>query len=810
MKVSYNWLKDYVKTSLSPEELSKVLTDTGLEVDGIEKIENIKGGLEGVFVGEVLSCEKHPDADKLKVTTVTVGGEPLQIVCGAPNVAVGQKVICATVGSVLYPNPEEPFKIKASKIRGVESLGMLCAEDELGMGTSHDGIIVLDKDAKVGTPAAVFFELEEDYQIEIGLTPNRADAMGHIGVARDVIAHQNVHQNTQLTLDFPEVEDIIASNQDVKVSVSVEEPELCPKYIGVSLQSVEVKPSPNWIQKRLRAVGLSPINAVVDCTNYVMRELGTPLHAFDADKLGGRIVVKKAVAGDKFTTLDGVERTLHEDDLMITNGSKNLAIAGVFGGLESGISDETKNIFIESAYFNPISVRKTAKRHALNTDASFRYERGVDPTMTEYALKRVVSLIQSICGGTVSMDVASVVSEKFENKIVEFDVNRCNQIIGLEIPTEKVKEILSNLDIQVLEENGTQWKLAVPPYRVDVTREIDVVEEVLRIFGFNNVPLPEKLNSTITLRTKPDADKIQRSVAEFLVGLGYSEMMNNSLTSSTYIQKFGNDVFGVTNNVEMLNPLSNELDVMRQTLIFSTLESIAYNQNRQNSDLKLFEFGKVYRKEGENYLENKRLVFGLSGKRQAEQWNSVNDKVSFYSIKGLVTALFTRLGLDGFLSENTLENSLLEDGVSLFVLKKKVGEMGWVSDTTKKHFGIKQPVFIADLDWDALLDQLKLVKVLYKELPKTFEVRRDFSLLLDEQVRFSEIEKLALGVDKKILKKIGLFDVYEGKNLDEGKKSYAVSFHFQDAEKTLKDEQVDGIMTKIRQELENKLNAQLR
>lgn len=810
MKVSYNWLKDYVKTSLSPEELSKVLTDTGLEVDGIEKIENIKGGLEGVFVGEVLSCEKHPDADKLKVTTVTVGGEPLQIVCGAPNVAIGQKVICATVGSVLYPNPDEPFKIKASKIRGVESLGMLCAEDELGMGTSHDGIIVLDKDAKVGTPAAVFFELEEDYQIEIGLTPNRADAMGHIGVARDVIAHQNVHQNAQLSLDFPEVEEIVAKNQEAKVSVSVEEPELCPKYIGVSLQSVEVKPSPNWMQKRLRAVGLSPINAVVDCTNYVMRELGNPLHAFDADKLGAKIEVKKAVAGDKFTTLDGVERTLHEDDLMITNGSKNLAIAGVFGGLESGISDETKNIFIESAYFNPISVRKTAKRHALNTDASFRYERGVDPTMTEYALKRVVSLIQSICGGTVSMDVASVVSEKIENKIVEFDVNRCNQIIGLEIPSEKVKQILSNLDIQVLDENGTQWKLAVPPYRVDVTREIDVVEEVLRIFGFNNVPLPEKLNSTITLRIKPDADKIQRSVAEFLVGLGYSEMMNNSLTSSVYIQKFGNDFFGVTNNVEMLNPLSNELDVMRQTLIFSTLESVAYNQNRQNSDLKLFEFGKVYRKEDENYLENKRLVFGLSGKRQAEQWNSVNDKVSFYSIKGLVTALFIRLGLDGFLSENALENSLLEDGVSLFVLKKKVGEMGWVSDTTKKHFGIKQPVFIADLDWDALLDQLKLVKVLYKELPKTFEVRRDFSLLLDEQVRFSEIEKLALGVDKKILKKIGLFDVYEGKNLDEGKKSYAVSFHFQDAEKTLKDEQVDGIMSKIRQELENKLNAQLR
>ena len=810
MKVSYNWLKDYVKTNLSPDELSKVLTDTGLEVDGIEKIENIKGGLEGVFVGEVLSCEKHPDADKLKVTTVSVGGEPLQIVCGAPNVAIGQKVICATVGSVLYPNPDEPFKIKASKIRGVESLGMLCAEDELGMGNSHAGIIVLDQEAKVGTPAAIYFELEEDYQIEIGLTPNRADAMGHIGVARDIIAYQNVHQNAQLTLDFPEVEEISAKNQQVVVSVSVEEPELCPKYIGVSLQNVEVKPSPNWMQKRLRAVGLSPINSVVDCTNYVMRELGTPLHAFDADKLEGKIVVRKGIAGDKFVTLDGVERTLFEDDLMITNGNKNLAIAGVFGGLDSGISSETKNIFIESAYFNPVSVRKTAKRHSLNTDASFRYERGVDPMMTEYALKRVVSLIQSICGGEVSMNVASVVNEQFSSKSIDFDVNRCNQIIGLEIPNEKIKSILSNLDIQVTEEDGNHWKLAVPPYRVDVTREIDVVEEVLRIFGFNNVPLPEKLNTTITLRTKPDTDKIQKSVSEFLVGLGYSEMMNNSLTSSAYIQKFGNEAFASANNVEMLNPLSNELDVMRQTLIFSTLESITHNQNRQNSDLKLFEFGKVYRKEAENYIENKRLVFGLSGRRESEQWNSLNDKVSFYSIKGLVTALFTRMGLDSFLSENQLENSLLEDGVSLYILKKKVGEMGWVSDAMKKHFGIKQPVFVADLDWDMLIDQLKLVKVIYKELPKTFEVRRDFSLLLDEKVCFSDIEKLALGVDRKILRKVGLFDVYEGKNLDAGKKSYAVSFHFQDAEKTLKDEQVDGIMNKIRQELESKLNAQLR
>ena len=810
MKVSYNWLKDYIKTDLTPTKISEILTETGLEVDGIEKIEGIKGGLEGVFVGEVLSCEKHPDADKLKVTTVSVGGEPLQIVCGAPNVAVGQKVICATVGAVLYPTPEEVFRIKASKIRGVESLGMLCAEDELGLGKSHAGILVLPEDTEVGTPAATYFELEEDYQIEIGLTPNRADAMGHIGVARDLVAYLNVHRAAGLTLELPKVTSLKAINHDVSVAVKVLENEVCPKYLGVSLKNVTVKPSPAWLQKRLRAVGLSPINSVVDCTNYVMRELGTPLHAFDAAKLNGNVHVKFATTGDKFVTLDGVERTLHADDLMICNATDYLAIAGVFGGLDSGISDTTTNIFIESAYFNPVSVRKTAKRHGLNTDASFRYERGVDPHLTQYALERVVSLIQEVCGGEVAMEPVSVVSNDFPATQIDFSVARCNALIGTEIPEVTIELILKNLDIHIVSKSESVWKLELPAYRVDVLREVDVIEEVLRIYGFNNVPLPEKLNTTITLRTKPDVEKVQASLSEFLVGFGCNEMMNNSLTSSIYSKSFGNEAFSEAHNVAMLNPLSQELDVMRQTLIYSVLEVVAHNQNRQNADLRLFEFGKTYQKVGEEYKENKRLLVAISGRKEAEQWNNSAIKTSFYTIKGLVAGILQRLGLDSFLTEDTLENSLLTDGVSLFVLKKKVGEVGWVSPKVRKHFGVKQEVYIADLDWDALIEQLKLVKLVYKELPKTFEVRRDFSFLLNENVRFKDIEKISLGIDRKILKKVSLFDVYEGKNLEEGKKSYAVSYHFQDAEKTLKDEQVDGVMEKIRKELEVKLEAQLR
>jgi len=764
MKISYNWLKQYIDTDLSAEEMGKILTDTGLEVESIEKIEAVKGGLEGVVVGEVLTCEKHPDADKLKVTTVTIGGEPLQIVCGAPNVAAGQKVIVATVGCTLYPKPDEPLKMKVSKIRGVESHGMLCAEDELGLGESHAGILVLDHDTKVGTPAAILFELEDDYQIEIGLTPNRADAMGHIGVARDLIAHQNFHYSKVLALKLPSVDAFNVADSSLPISVKVENEERCPRYLGTTIKGVTVKPSPAWLQKRLRAVGLSPINNVVDVTNYVMRELGTPLHAFDARSLNGQIVVKTASAGDKFVTLDGVERTLTAEDLMITNGKEHLCIAGVFGGAGSGIKDDTKEVFLESAYFNPVSVRKTAKHHGLSTDASFRFERGVDPALTKYALKRAALLIQEV----------------------------------------------SSLDIKILNSTDGVALLEIPAYRVDVTREADIIEEVLRIYGFNNVPLPEKLNTSVNIFLKPDIEKVQNVLSEMLVGKGLIEMMNNSLTSSVYAEKLGGETVKAERNVRMLNPLSQELDVMRQSLIFNALEVVEHNQNRQHADLKLFEFGKVYHNYESGYSENKRLILVLSGKKERESWNSNKETVSYYSIKGLVNAVFNRLGLNGMITESSLKNSLLQEGVQLSVLKKKVGEIGWINSGMKKHFGIKQDVFVADLDWDAILESLQYVKVKYTELPKTFAVRRDFSLLLDQRTTFAEIEALARNCDKKILKEVGLFDVYEGKNLEEGKKSYAVSFTFQDPEQTLKDNQIDAVMEKIRGELEGQLNATLR
>lgn len=811
MKISYNWLKQYVKTNLSPVELGNILTDTGLEVESIEKIEAIKGGLAGVVIGEVITCEKHPDADKLKVTTVNIGQEELlQIVCGAPNVAVGQKVIVATVGCTLYPNPEEPFKIKLSKIRGVESQGMLCAEDELGLGVSHAGILVLDPSIEVGTSAASYFELEDDHQIEIGLTPNRADAMGHVGVARDVKAFLNVHRNKGLSIQWPSVEAYKKGKNDLKISVSVENTEACPRYMGTTISGVTIQPSPAWLQKRLRSVGLSPINNVVDVTNFVMRELGTPLHAFDVEALHGNIVVKNAKQGEKFVTLDGVERTLSSDNLMITNGNDHLCIAGVFGGLHSGIKDTTTDIFLESAYFNPVSVRKTAKFHGLNTDASFRFERGVDPALTDYALKRAALLIQEIAGGEISMDIVDLYPQKIENKIVVFHYARCYQLIGVELPKEQVNEILENLDIKIHSDiNGTA-KLEVPAYRVDVTREADVIEEVLRIFGFNNVPLPAKLNTSIGNFKKPDLEKIQSVISEFMVGKGFVEMLNNSLTSSQYTDKLGGEIISSKRNVCMMNPLSQELDVMRQSLIFNTLEVIEHNQNRQNPDLKLFEFGKTYHKFEAGFTENKRLIVAITGRFEKEQWNSKSELVSYYTIKGITSAIFKRLGLDSLLTESALKNSLFHDGVQLTILKQKVGEMGWINADCKKHFGIKNDVFIADLDWDAILTCLNYAKIKYTELPKTFEVRRDFSLLLNAKTTFAEIETIAKSCDKKILRQVGLFDVYEGKNLEKGKKSYAVSFTFQDPEQTLKDTQVESVMDKIRNELETKLEAQLR
>lgn len=810
MKVSYNWLKEYINTDLSPEEMSKILTDTGLEVEGVAKIEAVKGGLEGVVIGEVLTCEKHPDADRLNVTTVSTGAEPLQIVCGAPNVAVGQKVVVATLGCTLHPSPEENFKIKKSKIRGVESLGMLCAEDELGFGESHDGILIVDNSISVGTKAATYFELEDDYEIEIGLTPNRSDAMGHIGVARDLVAYLNVHENAGLSLNIPNVDNFKVDNNSLPIGIEVENAELCPRYMGTTIKGVKVAPSPSWLQKRLRSIGLSPINNVVDVTNFVMHELGNPLHAFDVAKLESNIVVKNALEGDVFTTLDEVERKLSSDNMMITNGSDHLCIAGVFGGDDSGIKDKTTDVFLESAYFNPVSVRKTAKFHGLNTDSSFRYERGVDPNQTDYALKRAALLIQELAGGEVSMNVTDTNPKPIENVTVEFSYDRCNRLIGDEISVELTNKILKELDIQVLSVADGIAQLDVPAYRVDVTREADVIEEVLRIYGFNKVANPAKLNSSIGVFAKPNVEKLQTTISEMLVGQGFVETLNNSLTKADYAEKLGGDVVRSEWNVEMLNPLSQDLNVMRQSLLYDALETVTRNQNRQRPDLKIYEFGKTYHKYGSEYSENRRLMIAMTGSRESENWNSANLKSSYYTIKGTALGLLERIGLKGLLKEKSFKNSLLEDGVQLYILKNKVGEIGWASPKMKKHFGIKQDVFIADLDWDLIIDSLKFVKVKYTELPKTFAVRRDFSLLLDTKINFSEIEEIARGCDKKLLKEVGLFDVYEGKNLAEGKKSYAVSFKFQDPEKTLKDQQIDGVMDKIRGELESKLGAQLR
>lgn len=808
MKVSYNWLKQYISTRISPERMSEILTDTGLEVEGVEKIEAVKGGLEGVFVGEVLTCDQHPDADKLKITTVTIGsGEPLQIVCGAPNVAAGQKVIVATVGCTLYPKPEEAFKIKAAKIRGVESFGMLCAEDELGLGESHAGILVLPETTPVGTPAATYFDLEDDYCLEIGLTPNRADAMGHIGVARDLAAFLTVHES-KTTLNWPSVDAFKVTGQKT-VSIHVENQDTCPRYAGTTITSVHVQASPAWLQKRLRAVGLSPINNVVDVTNYVMMELGTPLHAFDLGKVGPEIHVKMAKNGEKFVTLDGTERVLSSDDQMITNGKENLCMAGVFGGITSGISNTTQDVFLESAYFEPVVTRKMARRHGLNTDASFRFERGVDSELTLFALKRAALLIQEVAGGEIAMEIVDIQGEKIAHKPLSFSYQRCLDLIGTDIPQEKIDTILEALDIQILEKKDDLLTLQVPAYRVDVTREADVIEEILRIYGFNQVPLPEKLNSSLPIFKKPNKDQWQNTLSEMLLGQGFSEMMNNSLTTAKYVEKHGKEAFTLERNVEILNPLSQELAVMRQSLLFSGLEVVAYNQNRQSPDLKLFEFGKTYHKY-EAYTENQRLLVALTGRKSQDSWNAGKEKFSFYSVKGIVEGILTRMGLKSHVQYRSLQKSVLADGLQVYVLKQKIGEIGWIDAATKKTFGIKDDVFVADLDWDALFDSLKFAKTLYTELPKTFATRRDFSLILDRASTFAEIEEIALKVDRKILKSVGLFDVYEGKNLDEGKKSYAVSFVFQDESQTLKDAQVDAIMEKIRLELEKGLGAKLR
>jgi phenylalanyl-tRNA synthetase beta chain len=808
MKIAYNWIKNYISTEHSAERLAEILTETGLEVEGIEKVETIKDGLEGVVIGHVLTKVKHPDADRLNVTTVDVGGpEILQIVCGAPNLEVGQKVVVATVGCTLYPDPNTPLQIKKSKIRGVESCGMICAEDELGMGHSHAGIMVLDPSTPIGIPAKTFFNISDDYLLEIGLTPNRADAMGHIGVARDLKAYLNFHENANLTLQLPSENNFKAGSS--KINLKVENTLGCPRYAGAVITGITLGESPAWLQNRLKIIGLKPINSIVDITNFVMHEIGNPLHAFDLQNLDGNIVVRNAKEGEQLTTLDGVVRQLATTDLVICNADAPMCLAGVFGGLDSGVKETTTSIFIEAAYFEPVTIRKAAKRLGLSTDSSFRFERGVDPNSVLMARDRAISLVLEIAGGTLD-ELYDFYPSSIQNSEVSFSFDRCRKLIGTYIDNEIITRILNELEIQIIEANGDQVLLNVPAYRVDVKREADVVEEVLRIYGFNKIPLPEKLNTSLSYPDKPNKEKIYVVAANLLVDNGFFEIMNNSLTSSNVWEKITSTHYVAGNDVTLLNPLSNELDVMRQTLLFGGLKSIEFNQNRQNPDLKIFEFGNVYAKIDGNYTEAKKLGIWICGANQPENWTTQQTKTNFHVLKGGVEAVLAKLGILKAPRTVELENDLFADGYGISIANKTVVQLGWVKPEILKTFGVKNTVFYAEFNWNLVIELAHLNKINFKPIPKTQFSRRDFSLLLDEPVRFNEIQTLAQKVDRKILKEIGLFDVYEGKNLEKGKKSYAVSFIFQDDEKTLKDDQIDAIMGKIRTQLEKELGAELR
>ena len=809
MRISYNWLKQFIKTDLKSEEIADILTDLGLEVEGVDTFESLKGGLQGVVVGHVLTCEKHPDADKLKITTVDLGdgNAPVQIVCGAPNVAAGQKVPVATIGTKLFDKEGNAFEIKKGKIRGQESHGMICAEDELGLGESHDGIMILDAALQPGTPAAKVFDIETDEVFEIGLTPNRADAMSHMGVARDLRAGL-LQRGTSSEFITPSASNFNVEKRTLKIDITVEDSKLAPRYCGVTISGITVKPSPSWLQNKLKAIGLTPKNNVVDVTNYVLHELGQPLHAFDAAKIeGNKVIIKTVAAGTKFVTLDDVERTLHEEDLMICDANGPLCIAGVFGGKTSGVSEETTTIFLESAYFNPVAVRKTAKRHTLSTDASFRFERGVDPSITEYALKRAALLIQEVAGGAITSDIIDVYPKKIEDFSVFIHFQKVNRIIGEEIKPETIKKILASLDIKVNSISDAGLGLSIPSYRVDVTREIDVIEEILRVYGYNNVAIPEKLNATISNSPSTAEFNVQNTIANQLCALGFNEMMANSLTTPDYIAL--SSQLDANQNVIMLNPLSNDLAAMRQSLLFSALEAVAFNNNRRRSDLKLFEFGKTYHKTTDGYQEDKHLTLTVTGNRSAESWTKAQEKSDFFLVKGYVMAVLSRLGIDQKVNSLPFANDVFAEGLALAIGKEIIVEFGTIKKSILKHFDVKQEVVFADFNWDKLQKYIT-TKIKFTDIPKYPEVRRDFALLVDENVAFEQIFTIAKQTEKGVLKDVNLFDVYQGANLPEGKKSYAVSFILQDDSKTLTDTQIDKIMSKLQSNFESQLGASLR
>lgn len=806
MKISYNWLKQFIKIDLQSEDTASLLTDLGLEVEVVSNYQTVRGGLEGVVVGHILSCEKHPDADRLSITNVDLGGEtPVQIVCGASNVAKGQKVPVATIGTKLFDKEGVAFEIKKGKIRGQDSFGMICAEDELSLGTSHDGIMILDSKLKPGTSAAEVFNIENDEIFEIGLTPNRADAMSHYGVARDLRAGL-LQKNINVELITPTVSKFRIDNRANKIDVDVKNDKLAPRYCGITISGITVKESPDWIKNRLRAIGITPKNNIVDITNYILHDLGQPLHAFDVAKISGKITVKTVQSGTKFITLDEVERTLHEEDLMICDDNGPLCLAGIFGGKNSGVTEATTAVFLESAYFNPVSIRKSAKRHALNTDASFRFERGIDPNITEFALKRAALLIKEVAGGEITSDLIDIYPKQIEDFAVFLSFEKTAKLIGQALPEETIKKILASLDIKVNSVSDAGLGLIIPSYRVDVQREVDVIEEILRVYGYNNIEFSMKLNATISNTTRHEDHKVQNIVASQMNSLGFHEMMSNSLTTPDYVKL--SDLLKEEYNVTMLNPLSNDLSAMRQSLLFSGLEAVSYNINRKNSDLKLFEFGKTYHKFPSGYNEPKHLTLFLTGKRTAENWTNAEKNSDFFLFKGYVTAVLNRLGINN-LTNGTTQADVFAEGISIASANDTLVEFGSVKKSILKHFDIKQEVFYADFNWNLILKSIQN-RIKFTDIPKYPEVRRDLALLVDISTTFDAIYKVARQTEKVVLKDINLFDVYQGNNLPEGKKSYAVSFTLQDNTKTLTDDQIDKIMNKLQKNLESEVGASLR
>lgn len=821
MNISYNWLKEYVDFNLSPEEVSAALTSIGLETDGVEEVQTIKGGLEGLVIGEVLTCVDHPDSDHLHITTVNLGdGTPTQIVCGAPNVSAGQKVVVATIGTKLYDG-DNCFTIKKGKIRGVESFGMICAEDEIGVGTSHDGIIVLPDSAVPGTLAKDYYNIKSDYLIGVDITPNRADACSHFGVARDLYAY-TIQTTGKSALRRPGVEDFKVDNNDLNIDIEVQNNEACLRYAGVTIKGVTVKESPEWLKNKLQIIGLRPINNIVDITNYILHAYGQPMHCFDADKIkGGKVVVRTMPEGTPFVTLDGEERKLSERDLMICNAEEPMCIAGVFGGLDSGTTEETKNVFLESAYFHPTWVRKTARRHGLQTDSSFRFERGTDPNCVIYALKQAAILIKELAGGTISMEIKDVYPAPVADFPVELKYNYVNTLIGADIAPETVKSIVTSLEMKIVNETSEGLSLAVPPYRVDVQRPCDVVEDILRIYGYNNVNFDNTLHSSIITKGAEDkSHKLQNLISEQLVGCGFNEILNNSLTASAYYDEL--ETYASTNLVRLLNPLSADLNVMRQTLLFGGLESMQRNISRKITNLSFFEFGNCYRFDADKRVEDKilspysesyHLGLWMTGNNVSASWLESGRAVTVYDLKAIVEHIFDRLGFKPAARLCiTFNNDIFSAGLQIQAQsnKKVIAQLGIVRKKVAKRFDIESDVFFADINWSELMRTIRNVKVGYAEISKYPAVKRDLALLIDKSITFAQIEQIARETEKKLLKGVSLFDVYEGKNLEEGKKSYAVSFILQDDNQTLNDKQIDKVMSRLMENFEKRLGAKQR